>query len=136
VKQKRLLDSFAIIAYLNKDKGFEKVRDAMSEAQNSGGSILMNEINIGEVYYILFRKRGPEKADYFLQTILQSLPIIVVSNDFDDVIKAAKIKAEHPLSFADCFAAATAKKNNSVIMTGDPEFKKIEDLVAIEWLDT
>lgn len=136
MKQKRLLDSFAIISYLNKEKGFEKVRDAMSEAQNSGNSILMNEINIGEVYYILFRKRGPEKADYFLQTILQSLPIIVVSNDFDDVIKAAKIKAEHPLSFADCFAAATAKKNNSVIMTGDPEFKKIEDLVAIEWLDT
>jgi len=136
VKRKRLLDSFAIIAYLNKEKGFEKVRDVMSEAQKSGNSILMNEINIGEVYYILFRKRGPEKADYFLQTILQSLPIIVVSNGFDDVIKAAKIKAEHPLSFTDCFAAATAKKNNSVIMTGDPEFKKIEDLVAIEWLDT
>jgi predicted nucleic acid-binding protein len=96
----------------------------------------MNDINIGEVYYILFRKRGPEKADYFLQTILQSLPIVVVSSDFDDVIEAAKIKAEHPLSFADCFAAATAKKNNSVIMTGDPEFKKIEDFVAIEWLDT
>ena len=108
----------------------------MSEAQKSGNPILMNEINIGEVYYILFRKRGPEKADYFLQTILQSLPIVVVSNGFDDVIKAAKIKAEYPLSFADCFAAATAKKNNSVIMTGDPEFKKIEDLVAIEWLDT
>ena len=136
MKRKRLLDSFAIIAYLNKEKGFEKVRDTMSEAEKSGNSVLMNEINIGEVYYILFRKRGPEKADYFLQTILQSLPIIVVSNDFDDVIKAAKIKAEHPLSFADCFAAATAKKNNSVIMTGDPEFKKIEDLVAIEWLDT
>jgi predicted nucleic acid-binding protein len=32
----------------------------------------------------------------------------------------------------DCFAAATAKKNNSVIMTGDPDFKKIEGLVAIE----
>lgn len=136
MKRKRLLDSFAIIAYLNKEKGFEKVRDTMSEAEKSGNSVLMNEINIGEVYYILCRKRGPEKADYFLQTILQSLPIVVVSNDFDDVIKAAKIKAEHPLSFADCFAAATAKKNNSVIMTGDPEFKKIENLVAIEWLDT
>ena len=56
--------------------------------------------------------------------------------DIWNVIEAAKIKAEHPLSFADCFAAATAKKNNSVIMTGDPEFKKIEDFVAIEWLDT
>jgi len=58
------------------------------------------------------------------------------SNGFGDVIKAAKIKAEYPLSFTDCFAVATAKKNNSVIMTGDPEFRKIEDLVAIEWLGT
>jgi len=44
-------------------------------------------------------------------------------------------KAEHPLSFADCFAVDTARKNNAVIMTGDPEFKKIDQLVEIEWLD-
>ena len=35
----------------------------------------------------------------------------------------------------DCFAVASARKNNAVIMTGDPEFKKIEQLVEIEWLD-
>jgi ribonuclease VapC len=95
----------------------------------------MNEINVGEVYYILFRKRGPEKADYFIETILASLPILTVSNGFDDVINAAKIKAEHPLSFADCLTVDTARKYNAIIMTGDPEFKKIEQLVEIEWLD-
>ncbi len=135
MKRKRLLDSFAMIAYLNKEKGFEKVRDVMSEAQKSGDSVLMNEINVGEIYYILFRKRGLEKADYFIETILASLPIITVSNGFEDVVNAAKIKAENPLSFADCFAVDTARKNNAVIMTGDPEFKKVEQLVAIEWLD-
>jgi len=135
VKRKRLLDSFAMIAYLNKEKGFEKVHDVMSEAQKSGDSVLMNEINVGEIYYILFRKRGPEKADYFIETILASLPILTVSNGFADVINAAKIKAEHPLSFADCFAVDTARKYNAVIMTGDTEFKKIDQLVEIEWLD-
>ena len=35
----------------------------------------------------------------------------------------------------DCFAVASARKNNAVIMTGDPEFKKIGQLVEIEWLD-
>ena len=95
----------------------------------------MNEINAGEVYYILFRKRGPEKADYFKETILASLPILMVSNSFEDIVDAARIKVEHPLSFADCFAVASALKHNSVIMTGDPEFKKVEQLVTIEWLD-
>ncbi len=124
-----------IIAYLNKEKGFERVRNVLSEAQKSGDTVLINEINIGEVYYILFRKRESEGADYFLETILPSLPILIFSNTFDDVIQAARIKAEYPLSFADCFAVATARKNNSVIMIGDPEFKRIENLVTVEWID-
>ena len=135
MNRKRLLDSFAMLAYLNKEKGFEAVREAMSGAQKSGDPVLMNEINVGEVYYILFRKRGPEKADYFIGTILASLPILTIPNIFEDVVNAAKIKAAHPLSFADCFAVDTARKNNAVIMTGDPEFKKVEQLVQIEWLD-
>jgi len=94
----------------------------------------MNEINVGETYYILFRKRGPEKAEYFLDTILAGLPIVTVPNSFENVIDAARIKAEYPLSFSDCFAVATALREKAIILTGDPEFKKVEHLVKIEWL--
>ena len=55
-------------------------------------------------------------------------------NDFQDVIDAARIKAEYPLSFADCFAVATARRESAIILTGDPEFKKIEHLAKIESL--
>jgi ribonuclease VapC len=94
----------------------------------------MNEINIGETYYILFRERGPDEAEYFLETILAGLPIMVAHNDFELVIEAARIKAKYPLSFADCFAVATADRENAIIVTGDQEFKKMETLVDIEWL--
>ena len=134
MKKKRLLDSFAMLAYLNQETGFQKVRDVMAKVQGSGDSVLMNEINIGEVYYILFRKRGKENAGHFLDAILPALPVSPVSNSFDDVIAASRIKAEYPISLADCFAAATAKKANAAIITGDPEFRKIERLVPIEWL--
>jgi predicted nucleic acid-binding protein len=50
------------------------------------------------------------------------------------VIEAARIKAEYPLSFSDCFAVDTARRENAIILTGDPEFKKVEHLVEIEWL--
>ncbi len=58
----------------------------------------------------------------------------MVANNFDDVLSAARIKAEYSLSYADCFAAATARKFNAVILTGDPEFKNIEHFVEIEWI--
>ena len=129
-----MLDNFALLAYLNKETGFEKVRDALANAQKYGIHVLMNEINVGETHYVLFRKRGPEKAEYFLDTILVGLPIIAIPNNFEYVIDGARIKAEHPLSFCDCFAVATARRENAIVITGDQEFKKIEHLVEIDWL--
>jgi ribonuclease VapC len=134
MKRKRLLDSYALLAYLNKETCFEAVRDALSNAQKSSFPVLMNELNVGETYYIIYRNRGPEQAEYFLGPVLAGLPISVISNDFDSVIAAAKIKVRHALSFADCFAVATAKRENAVIMTGNSEFKNLETLVEIDWL--
>ena len=134
MNQKRLLDSSALLAYLNQEKGFEIIKNALAKAQKSGFLLMMNEINIGESYYILFRKRGKQKADYFLENILPALPITAVPNDFQQVIDAARLKAEYSLSFADCFAVVTAQREEAKIMTGDPEFKKIEHLVKIEWI--
>ena len=134
MKRKRLLDSYALLAYLNKEDGFEKVRNVLANAQKSSLPVLMNELNVGETYYILYRKRGHEQAEYFLDTVLAGLPISMISNDFNAVISAFRIKARHALSFADCFAVATAQRENAVILTGDPEFKNVEKLVKIDWL--
>ncbi len=134
MKTKKLLDSYALLAYLNRENGFKKVRDILADAWKSGFPVLMNELNVGETYYILYRKRGHEQAEYFLDTVLAGLPISMISNDFNAVIAAAKIKARHALSFADCFVVATAQRENAVILTGDPEFKHVENLVKIDWL--
>jgi predicted nucleic acid-binding protein len=131
----KLLDSFALLAYLNGEPGCGKVREALIAAREGVCDLCMNEINIGESYYILSRKRGAERADYLLDTILPGLPIRNVANDFSDVIAASRIKAQYPLSFADCFAVATASSEGASILTGDPEFKSVEHLVTIEWLE-
>jgi len=85
VSRKRLLDSFALLAYLNKETNFERVKQILANVQKSGDSVLMNEINIGETYCILFRKRGTQQAEYFLDTIPPGLPITPVSNNFQSV---------------------------------------------------
>ncbi len=104
----------------------------MAEA---GNRVLMNDINIGEVYYVLARERGNDRADHFLGSILPSLPIEIVITDFEMVIRAARIKARNALAYADCFGVATALRENAAILTGDPEFKAVESLVDVEWID-
>lgn len=131
VKNKRVCDSFALLAYLKKEAQFEKVKNLLLENDQQ---IYINDINIGEIYYILARERGIESADFFIQIILPSLPILRVGNSFQDVIEAAKIKAEFAISYADCFAAMTAMKENAALLTGNPDFKKTENLIEIEWI--
>jgi predicted nucleic acid-binding protein len=80
------------------------------------------------------RGRGNPAAGYVLNVILPSLPINVLDNSLEDVIAAARLKAVHALSFADCFAAATAIKENAALVTGDPEFRKLGGAVVIDWV--
>ncbi len=130
MKPKRVLDSYAVLAYLQGERGREAVISALAEP----GLALMNEINVGEVFYILAKTRGPAQADFFLGTILPQLPITIVGNSFDDVIAATRIKAEHPLAYANCFAVSTAQKEGARLLTGDPEFASVASLITIEWI--
>ena len=46
------------------------------------------------------------------------------------------LTANYPISYADAFAASLAIINHSSLLTGDPEFKKLEkkEDISIEWL--
>ena len=95
----------------------------------------MSIINLGEVLYITEREQGLFQAQKVLAAIDQ-LPLQIMPATRTAVIAAAHIKALYPISYADSFAAAAAQQHNGVLLTGDPEFRKIEKtgLVEMEWL--
>ena len=134
MKKARLLDSFALLAYLKNERNCRKVKDILASHQKGEIDLLMNEINIGEVYYILARERSRDAAEYFLNDILPAIGIKTVPNSLPDVIEAAKIKAEVPIAYADAFAVATAAKYDAVLVTGDPDFRKVAHLIEVNWL--
>jgi predicted nucleic acid-binding protein len=131
VKKKSVFDAYALLAYLKKESGHARVKELLSSEDTS---LFINSINAGEVFYIFARERGIQAAEYFQSVILPSLPVRIVENSLDDVIEAARIKAKYSLSFADCFAAATAIREGACLVTGDPAFKKLGKALSIEWL--
>ena len=130
MKKEKVLDSFALLYYLKMEGKYKKVKDLLASDED----LFMNDINVGEAFYVLAKERGVEKAEYFVNTVLPNLPIKVVPNTLQDVLEAARIKATHSISYADCFAVATALKKDAAIVTGDPEFKKVQKTVEIEWM--
>ena len=131
MSRKRVLDSYALLAYLKQEDECERIKELLSSKDTV---VLMNEINLGECFYILARERTIDKAEYFIHGVLPSLPIKKISNTFQDILEAARIKAKYPLSYADCFAIQSSIKENAPLITGDPEFKRVDKLAQIEWL--
>jgi len=65
---------------------------------------------------------------------MRALPIELVEANKDLTLQAARLKASHRMSYADCFAAALAMKRKCELVTGDKEFKQVESQLKIRWI--
>ena len=128
-----VLDSWAVMAYLEDEATAEKVADIMADAHEEKIPLLMTVVNAGEVWYILARETSIAEADASVRQLRQ-LGIAFVDADWDLAHEAGGFKAKHKMSFADCFAAALAKQRKAHLITGDQEFKHVEGEVTIGWL--
>ncbi len=128
-----LFDCHAILKFSQDEKGADLVEQFLHKSQEGRLKAYMSEINLGEVYYQTIRKIGLESAREYLERLAQ-LPFETVSPSTEIIMRASEIKAQYAISYADCFAVATALKYSATIITGDPEFKKVEKLVKIEWI--
>jgi len=129
-----VLDSFALLAYLQDEKLAARVEKLLETSGKEKCRLLLSIINLGELLYITERRGGVAKAQDVLALIRQ-LPIEIVSADEQIVFAAAHIKANHAISYADAFAVAIAIQENATIVTGDPEFQLVEEMVSVEWLE-
>ena len=128
-----LFDSHALLKFSQDEEGADKVEQFLLSSLNRNLKAYLSEINLGEIYYISIRRLGLESAKLYLEQLLD-LPIDIVSPSSEIIRGAAEIKAQYAISYADCFAVATALKYSASIITGDPEFKKVDQIVTIEWL--
>jgi ribonuclease VapC len=128
-----VLDSFAVLAYLAAEAGMPRVREVLRNASAGRCTVYLSLINLGQVAYIVERERGLARAQETLGLIDQ-LPIQILPASREVVMAAAHVKAEYPMADADAFAVAAAQVLDAVVLTGDPEFDAVKDLVHVERL--
>jgi predicted nucleic acid-binding protein len=129
----KVLDSWALLCYLEQEPGFEKVIELFEKAVESSRPLLMCIVNWGEVYYQVARRFGDAKAQE-VESLIQTFPITLVEANKELTREAARIKATKHMAYADCFAVALARLKKAELYTGDPEFKMVEKDIKVVWL--
>jgi predicted nucleic acid-binding protein len=132
-----VLDACALIAYFAKENGAENVKSILKEAiDNRKTKILMNKVNLLEVYYDVLKNYNEREADKMLETV-REMPVKIV-NELEDAVfkKAGYLKAKYKISLADSIALAESIMRNGQLITSDHhEFEVIEknENIGIKW---
>lgn len=118
-----VLDSWAVLRYLENTDPAAMLVAGLLERDRP----LISWINLGEVLYVLRRSHGEDDATETVRDLRDVLDARLPDERL--VLEAARIKADHPMAYADAFGAALAVAEDATLWTGDPELL----LIAARW---
>ena len=129
-----VLDSHALLAYFEREPGWDKVAHFLHEAAEGTCRLAMSVVNWGEVCYVTLREYGANHLKRVTDA-LDNMPVEILEAGREVTLEAARFKARGGLSYADSYVCGVARMiKGAEILTGDPEFHSVEKLVRIRWL--
>lgn len=129
-----VLDSSAMLAYLNNETGGAIVSAHLLDADTTCFAHVMN---LCEVFYIAERRGGKSVAERAVHTLAQAG--VVERSDIDTPFwqAVASLKAKGSIALPDCFCVCLAQRLGATVVTADRnEFTPIEQqgIVPVEFI--
>lgn len=131
---KFILDSYVLLCLFDKKRQKETraVKKYFVDSENGKAALYMSKMNEGEVFYKLYKYLGSEFASGFRADVKRGLfPIQVVPVNDRRVEAASEIKAGFNVSYADAFCVGLAKEMDLPVITGDPEFECVKNIIKV-----
>ena len=133
----RVFDSWALLAWIQNEPAADAVEAFILDARRGTAALSLSSINAGEIYYQLVRRQGQELAEAFWRDVVSGrFPLRLFSATDARVRRAARLKAQFPIAYADAFAIALALELQQPLVTGGAEIGEAaaECGVTLEWL--
>jgi len=129
-----VLDSSALIRYIDGEAGADRVNAVLKACVAGKAEVCISAVQWGEIAGNLRKRLGASEEKHILSSLLPSeTEIIPVSGE--RAIRAAGIKVDRKVSYADAFALELAMSfSDHVLVTADYDFESVSDLARIEFL--
>ncbi len=123
-----VLDANALYRFLTNGSGAELVGEVFREAAKTATPVMMSVVNFGEVYYTVAKHLGLAKADKLLSEAIGKLGLLLISVNREDATRAARLKVQYNLPYADAFAAQLAGAQHILVTSDYDHFRRVPRL--------
>ena len=124
-----VLDTSAILTLIELEGGFERVEKILRNDQT-----ILPWVVLLEVVYITRRQQGAAEADRRYALLRESPAKLLWDINEPLLLTAARLKAEHRISFADSLILAYTVRQRAILIHKDPEFDALADTIPQEHL--
>jgi len=126
---KFLLDTSALLAYIEDEQGADRVEEILNQEH-----VLLPWAALMEVYYMTIREKGQHEAENRYAMLKHSSAEILWTMSEACLLRAANLKSQFRLSFADAIIAAYAIQASAILVHKDPEYESLVDQLEMEAL--
>jgi len=131
MKKSYILDACALIAAIKQETGALVVAELYEKAANGEINLIINKVNLLEVYYGFRREHGKAYAGTILQSVLNSA-VEVSDISIDVLIEAGRLKSDYRrMSLADAIALAETHTRDGYIVTADHHEMDVLDSTGV-----
>jgi len=126
-----LVDSWAWIEYFEGSVAGEKVKELI---ENSQDKVIISVVNIAEVYNSFLRVYSHPDNELYAEASRKAMKqrSYVYEVDEEIAVDSARIKHEKKWGLGDSIIYATAKREGAEVLTGDPHFRGLKDVIFLE----
>jgi len=126
-----VLDTYALFEWLVYQN--QKYKKYFVEINEEGA--LITELVLMEFYHKVLHGKGKEEANQLFNTITAKTETIKLNNERikkTGIKRSQTLKQKKKLSYADCLNLVIAEEFNAKVLTGDKEFKGMQNTKFVE----
>jgi predicted nucleic acid-binding protein len=129
-----VLDSSAVLRFIDKEAGAERVREIFRACAGGEADVCISAVQWGEVAGVLRNRFSAPAQKRILESLMQLLPGVVPAS-VERAVRAAELRIDRKIAYAGAFALDLAMDSaDHVLVTADYDFKAVADLAQIEFL--
>ena len=120
VDETYFFDSYAVFEMLEGNSNYKRYKSSLT---------ILTKLNLFEIHYGILKEKGKEKAKELLEKFSER----VIDFNNEDIINASEIKKQNPKrSMTDCIGYVVSLRLNIKFLTGDKEFKDLNNVEFVK----
>ena len=125
------MDAKPIIKLFAQEESWEKIWKVLAKIEDGGIEGAISVVTLTEIYYKYLREGGPDLAKARIDILRYAIYLKKLMIGVEAAVKAGEFKGKYNIPIADALIAASAYLEDLIVISDDPDFKKIKEVKTL-----